>query len=94
MLNQVVLVGRLTAIEENYIIIKSVRPYKNSNGEYDSDEIKCYVSPTIYENAKEYCEFGNVIGIKGRIENNNNELIISAEKITFLSSGKKEKNNE
>ena len=38
------------------------------------------------ESVNEYCKKGDIVGVKGRLENVNDVLIVKAEKITFLSS--------
>lgn len=100
MLNQVVLVGRLTKdpkLEENTIITLAVpRTYKNEEGMYDTDFIDCILKGQIATNTVNYCKKGDIIGVKGRIETNNvekfhtkvKETQIIAEKVTFLSSKK------
>lgn len=87
MLNQVVLVGRLVDIQTYYILVKSMRPNKNADGEYESDTIKCYIPSNMYKNIKDRCEIGDIMGVKGRLENKDGNLIVSIEKATFLSSG-------
>ncbi|MCR5787704.1 MAG: single-stranded DNA-binding protein, partial [Bacilli bacterium] len=107
MLNQVVLVGRLTTDPEAISVEgghkKSVfnvavqRSYKNSNGEYETDFIRCILWDAIATSTAEYCKKGDIVGIKGRIQTSqyevNNEkkyaVDIVAEKVTFLSSKKK-----
>lgn len=105
MLNQVVLVGRLTDdIEvtktENDKKVANVtlavqRSFKNEEGIYEADFIKCTLWNSIAENTTQYCHKGDVVGIKGRIQTDNYEdkdgnkkvaLNIIAEKVTFLSS--------
>jgi single-strand DNA-binding protein len=91
MLNQVVLVGRLTETpkyEERKITIAVPRSYKNENGEYDTDYITIGLSDNIAKNTSECCKKGDVIGVKGRVETNETTMYINAEKITFLSSKK------
>lgn len=78
MLNQVVLVGRLTAdpevIKEHEGHKKSVlniavpRSFKNAKGEYDIDFIRCVLWDNIAESTAEYCHKSDIIGIKGRIQ--------------------------
>jgi single-strand DNA-binding protein len=97
MLNQIVLVGRMVEevkiIEENekkygYMDLKIQRSYKNNEGIFEEDIIPVKLWGQVAENTCEYCKKGSIVGIKGRIENNNNELIIIADKVTFLSSRK------
>lgn len=107
MLNQVVLVGRLTedpqiTTTENgkklsTIILAVQRSYKNSEGLYETDFIKCILWNAIAANTTEYCHRGDIVGVKGRIQTNvyddkdgnkkyTTEVI--AEKVTFLTSKK------
>lgn len=97
MLNQTILVGRLTnqprrireeENEKNFVSITIAVPrnYKNINGEYDTDFVKIKLFNTIAENTIDYCKVGDLIGVKGRIESNGDKMEIIAEKITFLSS--------
>ena len=94
MLNQIVLVGRLAekpkTINEFGIKIKILVPrsFKNEYGEYESDLITCYLWNGIADNTKKYCKKGDLIGIKGRIEQENKTMKIIAEKVTFLSNKK------
>ena len=100
MLNQLVLVGRLAnelELKESEngkkycsITLAVPRSFKNADGEYDTDFIDCMLWQGIAENTKEYCHKGDVIGIKGRIQTNDNKIQIIAEKVTFLSSKKAE----
>lgn len=101
MLNQIVLVGRLVEkpiIEETEsekkvatITLAVQRSFKNGNGEYDTDFIPCTLWNNIADNTAEYCNKGDLVGIKGRIQRlSNNELQVVAEKVTFLSSKPKE----
>ncbi len=81
MLNQVVLVGRLTDNVEvdntdNGKKVASIcmavqRAYKNVSGEYETDFIKCILWNGIAENTSEYCKKGDIVGIKGRLQTNN-----------------------
>ncbi len=78
MLNQIILVGRLT---RNITINKSEkgnkvatislaipRSFKNSDGVYDTDFIDCVAFDNIAENTGEYCSKGDIIGVKGRVQ--------------------------
>ena len=109
MLNQVVLVGRLcedpkVTISENNkkriaINIAVARAYKNSEGLYETDFIRCILWNGIAENTSQYCHKGDVVGIKGRLQCTNYEdesgnkkylTEVIAEKVTFLSSKKQD----
>ncbi len=112
MLNQVVLVGRLTQDPEVVTLegghkkssfnVAVQRSYKNQNGEYESDFIRCILWDAIATSTSEYCKKGDIVGIKGRIqvtqyEQNNEKKYLTevvAEKVTFLSSKKQEETEE
>ena len=113
-MNQVILVGRLTNNPEvsetengkKYTTINLAVPrnFKNSNGEYETDFIRCVLWNGVAENTSEYCKMGDVVGVKGRLqvrqyETENEEkkyaTEVIAERLTFLSSRKNpEKDNE
>ena len=104
MLNQVVMVGRLTSDPEinevendrkvATITLAVQRSYKNAEGVYETDFIKCTLWNGIAENTSEYCKKGDVIGVKGRIQTTNVDdkivMEVVAEKVSFLSSRKEE----
>ena len=88
MLNQVILVGDLLEKNKNKFYLKVQRPYKNANGEYDEEIIE--ISSTVWLQENEVfkdIETGTKVGVKGHIETKNK---IVAEKVTFLSSEKKD----
>ena len=97
MLNQVVLVGRITdnlKIEDidgkKYcnLILAVPRSRKNENGEYETDFINCLLFHGVAENTVEYCKKGDLIGIKGRLEKIENNLFVIVERVSYLSSKK------
>lgn len=106
MLNQVVLVGRLTDNPEvktleggrnvTYIVLAVQRNYKNMDGIYETDFIRCILWDAIATNTSEYCHKGDIVGIKGRIQTSNYEkdgerkyvTDVVAEKVTFLATKK------
>lgn len=109
MLNQIVLVGKLKNInkleskEEKtkaLITLAVSRSYKNDEGIYETDMIDCLITGTVADNTCEWCEIGDTIGIRGRLETtiridkdnfaDGKELIVIAEKVTFLSSKSRE----
>ena len=99
MLNQVVIIGRLVEkpiVEENEngrklseITLAVPRSFKNADGIYETDFIKCILWSCIAENTAEYCYKGDLISVKGRLGClGGNELQVVAEKVMFLSSNK------
>ena len=78
MLNQIVLVGRLTrditvnkSDKGNKVATLSLaipRSFKNSEGVYDTDFIDCVLFDSIADNTSEYCKKGDIVGVKGRVQ--------------------------
>jgi single-strand DNA-binding protein len=78
MLNQIILVGRLTrdvsvhkSDSGNKVATLSLaipRSFKNSDGNYDTDFIDCVAFDLVAENTSEYCGKGDIVGVKGRIQ--------------------------
>lgn len=109
-MNNIVLVGRLTKdpqieskedskSKRTIITIAVNRNYKNSDGIYETDFIRCVLWNAVATNTCEYCKSGDVVGIKGRLENYSYEdenkekkymQEVVVEKITFLASKRKE----
>lgn len=106
-MNQVILVGRLCQDPEistfegekqrSVITLAVNRSFKNSEGIYETDFIRCVLWNNVALNTFSYCHTGDVIGIKGRLQTRNYEdeeknkkfiMEVIAEKITFLSSSK------
>lgn len=88
MLNQFMLVGRITKIEQGKVVVAVPRNYKNNEGIYDTDIISVTIKENIEENTREYCRKDDLIGIKGHIACLDNNLELVAEKLSFLSSRK------
>lgn len=78
MLNEIILVGRLT----NNIVVNTTdkgkkignltlavpRSFKNMDGLYETDFIPCLLWEEKATLAKDYCHTGNIVGIKGRLQ--------------------------
>ena len=106
MKNIVFLIGRLTnnidiKKSENdstygVITIAVQRDFKNSDSIYETDFIRCVLWNAIAKHVKEYCKKGDLVGIKGRIQNRSYEendetkyiTEVIADKVSFLSSKK------
>ncbi len=107
MLNQVVLVGRLTddvqvinrenGKKVSSLVLAVQRTFKNSEGVYEADFIRCTLWNAVASSTSEYCHKGDIVGIKGRLQVNSYQdkdgttkytTEVIAEKVTFLSSKK------
>ena len=104
--NLVYLIGRLvsdpelkkseTSKEHASIVLAVQRAFKNSEGIYETDFIRCTLWNGIAQNTHEFCKKGDLVGIRGRLqvrsyeENNETKYIteVIAERVTFLSSKK------
>lgn len=113
MVNQIVLVGRITRTPEvkttengkKYATMTLAVPrnYKNSNGEYDTDFLDCTLWSSVAESTSEYCQTGDMIGVKGRVQSRiiespegtkKKKTEIVAEKVTFLTSNPSRRKQE
>ena len=94
MLNQVVLVGRVKELYDNYLVLAIPNQYKNEQGEYDTTVIPVKLSNNIAEHTRNYCEVGSIVGIKGRLVLEGTNLTIEVEKVTYLSSHTQEGGEE
>lgn len=105
--NLIYLIGRLTKDPEKVklengkvvttITIAVNRNFKNSDGIYETDYLNCTLWNGIAESACEYTHKGDLVGVRGRLQNkiyldaeNNkkysNEIIV--DKVSFLSCKK------
>lgn len=83
MINNVVLVGRLTrAVDLRYtsngtayasFTVAVERNFKNQNGEKETDFINCVMWRKPAENLANYTKKGSLIGVEGRIQTRNYE---------------------
>ena len=103
--NVVYLIGRLTedptlksiGEEKDMLTINLAvqRSYKNENGIYETDFIRCILWNGIAKNTSEYCHTGDLVGVKGRLqtrkyedENKEDKYIteVIVDKVSFLAS--------
>lgn len=109
--NLVYLIGRLTEDPEVKqfdegksrlsINLAVQRSFKNENGLYDTDFIRCILWNGIASHTSEYCHKGDLVGVKGRLqtrtyeEDNEKKYIteVVVDKVSFLAT-KKEPNEE
>ena len=106
--NMVYLIGRLANDPEIKILdderstlsinLAVQRSFKNEEGLYETDFIRCILWNGIATHVSEYCHKGDLVGIKGRLQNRSYEkddekkyiTEVIADKVTFLSSKKSE----
>ncbi len=103
-MNNVTLVGRLTADPEvkestdgtvrTVINLAVSRDYKNTDGIYDADFIRCVLWNGTASATKDYCHKGDVVGVKGKLQSHNYEtddnkkktwLEVIVDKVTFIT---------
>lgn len=92
--NMVYLIGRIAKdleVEKTddsnkaTITIAVQRSFKNENGIYECDFVPCILWNGIAVHTSEYCQKGDLVGIKGRIQTIDEKLVVVADKISFLS---------
>lgn len=95
--NFVVLIGRLTSTPEvqgsvegkKYCFINLAinRSYKNDEGVYETDFIPVRLEGSIATNTAEYCKQGDLIGVKGMLQQTmDGRLQVYAKNLTFLAN--------
>lgn len=87
MVNNVVLAGRYVSLKKDTMTL-SITITKGDE-KHDTLLIPIILNNILLEHVKEYVSKGDVVGVKGYLDNNNKSLICVAEKITFLSCMKK-----
>jgi len=104
-MNHVILIGRLTGTPEvqktennvsrTVVNLAVQRTYKNQEGLYETDFLRCVLWNGIADRACEYCKKGDIVCIRGRLqvrsfedEKNEKKYIteVIAETISFVSS--------
>ena len=93
MLNSVILIGRLVAtptlkVYENELSVTSIvlavdRPFKNHEGEFDTDFIKCVFWDITAKNVTEYCKKGDCIAVRGRLHSAQRDISFDTENETL-----------
>ena len=117
MLNSVILIGRLVEtpvlrVYDNEVSVTTItlavaRPFKNHDGEYDTDFIRCVFWDVVARNLADYCAKGDCIAVRGRIQSKTSEvafekdgetlkkkistLDVIGERVVYLSTNKNKK---
>lgn len=108
MLNQITLIGRLTHQPEikvldggkkvSEITVAVRRPFKNMQGEYDTDFLRITLWEGLAETVTNYMKKGTLVAVGGRVQIRQYPLVddkylniieIVAERVTYLSSPSK-----
>lgn len=106
-MNHVILVGRLTGdpeihsendVSRTVVTLAVPRTYKNQDGLYETDFLRCILWNGIAKRTCDYCKKGDIVCIRGRVqvrsyikeEQKKYVTEIIAETIAFVSSVKKE----
>ncbi len=104
--NLIYLIGRLAEEPEvkelddgkkvTNITLAVQRSFKNEEGIYETDFIRCTLWNGIATNTAEYCKKGDLVGIKGRLQTESYEkdgekrfnTSVVVDKVSFLASRK------
>lgn len=96
MYNLVYLIGRLTVNPKesqtknrSTVTLAVQRGYKNSDGIYETDLVKCVLWDGIASRTAEYCRKGDLIAVKGHLRTGSNETEVVVEKVSFLATNTK-----
>lgn len=110
-MNNVILIGRLTGTPEiiqsenckrTIVNLAVPRIFKNQDGIYETDFIRCVLWNGIANRASEYCKKGDIVCIRGRLQVRTYDTEaekkyiteVIAETISFVSSVKSSKETE
>ncbi len=93
MINQVTLVGRivekpiLRSFENNInvatLTLAVTRPFKNMEGNYETDFIKITLWNAIAQTTCDYTQKGDIVGVKGRLMVKDNEVVFNEQNQIF-----------
>lgn len=86
-MNQFIFIGDVTEInlQDNYFKVSVKRLYKNLDGDYDKDNLKVFAYKQINEQLKEHLCEGQIVGVRGRVETRDNEIVLIADKVSLLT---------
>ena len=86
MVNNFILVGRIAELKDNGMVVTVPRPFKNEEGIYESDTFNAIIGEVMYNKINDYCKVGDLVGLKGRLQTLDGNVVLMVEKLTFLSS--------
>ena len=97
MYNYVMLMGTVVKVKPEFVVnekyvsltLSCTRPFRNSEGEYESDElvIRCY--DLLGEVVQEHLKEGTKVTVKGRLRPSNHDglCLIIGERVMFMGEG-------
>ena len=90
MLNNCVLMGRLKELEikENNGVKMGIMYLSTPKSDKENVILEIVLYENMINNMEKYCDKGDLVGIKGKIDLLDNKTTIIAEKITYLSTRK------
>lgn len=73
------------------VILKVTKDMKKSKSDDDSDYIDINLTGSIAQNMRDHCKEGDLVGVKGYLRKNQNDvsMVVEAQKVTFLSKNEK-----
>jgi len=82
MLNQLILVGKITAIVKNKKDTDNNVVHISIDGK---EAIPIKFSQSLFEPIETYVRVGYVVGMKGKLEMSDGHVVVQGEKVTFLN---------
>ncbi len=103
-MHQTLLLEEIDQSKKRTIIDIAVpRNFKNSEGMYEADFIRCILWNNVALNTTKYCKVGDAIAVRGRIQTRNYEdeqgirkyiTEVIAQSISFVASNRKDNTDE
>lgn len=97
MINQLLLVGIIKKMplydllgSQNELLLEVKRNYKNTDGVYEVDLFKCFLWFAISKKINLNCKEGDLIAVRGRLVDDNNNYKIVAEQVVLLNKSAEE----
>lgn len=66
------------------------KPYKNSEGHYDSDNINIFLYNELAKKSVKYLKKGDIVAIKGHVESTEKQIRIIGDSMIFLQTREEE----
>lgn len=87
-MNQVILVGKIVAEPVMFLTEPlGTMVIQVKNRDETEHNIMCYANEETIKTVKKYCTIGTVVGIKGHLVQDKNEIRLHLEKVTFINKG-------